>query len=187
MTKQILSERIKKEELLMTYYDDVVHYLSVFNIEKTFLEDAVQDTFVEAFGSLDNLRDVTKMKYWLLKIAKRVGTKYVVKCKNITIKECSFEEYVVKSDCNTATFGDKQLDDLIKKMDNEELYQYIDRLKEKEQSVLLLYYVYGHTLKEIAGLIGETNSNTKSLARRGRLKLKEMLEEGGFNDEGEGL
>lgn len=181
------SERKHKEERLMTYYDDVVHYLSVFSIERRFLEDAVQDTFVEAFSSLDNLRDVTKMKYWLLKIAKRVGTKYVIKCKNITIKECSFEEYVVKSDCNTETFGDRQLDNLVRKMDNEKLYRYIDKLKEKERKVLLLYYVYGHTLKEIADLIGETNSNTKSLARRGRLKLKAMLEEGGFNDEGEGL
>lgn len=173
----------QKEKLLMSYYEDVVRYLSVFNIKRNFLEDAVQDTFVEAFTNLDKLKDEDKMKYWLLKIAKRVGMKYVVKNKNITIKECSFEEYVVQSRSNIGTFSDMQIEDLIECIDNRELYDYIEKLSEREQKILILYYVYGHKLKDIANITGESFTNVRSISRRAKLKLKVMLEEGGFHNE----
>lgn len=80
-------ELLEKEAKLLEYYNDVVHYLRAFNIDENLLEDAIQDTFVEALSSLDTLRDETKMKYWLIKIAKRVGSKYVTKCKNVAIRE----------------------------------------------------------------------------------------------------
>mgnify|MGYP002546833588 FL=1 len=44
---------------------------------------------------------------------------------------------------------------------------------------LLLYYVYGHKLNEIAEVLGETPSNVRSLSRRAKLKLRKMFEEGG--------
>ena len=80
--------RAERERMLTSYYDEVFRYLSVFNIEKAFLEDAIQDTFVEAYANLDSLRDAEKMKYWLLKIAKRVGIRYVTKQHKTTVKEC---------------------------------------------------------------------------------------------------
>ncbi len=97
-------ELLEKEAKLLEYYNDVVHYLRAFNIDENLLEDAIQDTFVEALSSLDTLRDETKMKYWLIKIAKRVGSKYVTKCKNVAIRECSFDEYVLQSRCDIETF-----------------------------------------------------------------------------------
>lgn len=55
-------ELLEKEAKLLEYYNDVVHYLRAFNIDENLLEDAIQDTFVEALSSLDTLRDETKMK-----------------------------------------------------------------------------------------------------------------------------
>lgn len=66
-------ELLEKEAKLLEHYNDVIHYLRAFNIDENLLDDAIQDTFVEALSSLDTLRDETKMKYWLIKIAKRVG------------------------------------------------------------------------------------------------------------------
>ena len=53
-------ELLEKEAKLLEYYNDVVHYLRAFNIDENLLEDAIQDTFVEALSSLDTLRDETK-------------------------------------------------------------------------------------------------------------------------------
>ena len=47
------------------------------------------------------------------------------------------------------------------------------------RKALLLYYVYGHKLNEIAEVLGETPSNVRSLSRRAKLKLRKMFEEGG--------
>ena len=142
-------ELLEKEAKLLEYYNDVVHYLRAFNIDENLLEDAIQDTFVEALSSLDTLRDETKMKYWLIKIAKRVGSKYVTKCKNVAIRECSFDEYVLQSRCDIETFCDKDFDTFISGLEREDLYKYISRLRPNEQKALLLYYVYGHKLNEI--------------------------------------
>ena len=62
----------------------------------------------------------------------------------------------------------------------EKIYtEYISRLRPNEQKALLLYYVYGHKLNEIAEVLGETPSNVRSLSRRAKLKLRKMFEEGG--------
>ena len=45
-------ELLEKEAKLLEYYNDVVHYLRAFNIDENLLEDAIQDTFVEALSSL---------------------------------------------------------------------------------------------------------------------------------------
>ena len=168
-------ELLEKEAKLLEYYNDVVHYLRAFNIDENLLEDAIQDTFVEALSSLDTLRDETKMKYWLIKIAKRVGSKYVTKCKNVAIRECSFDEYVLQSRCDIETFCDKDFDTFISGLEREDLYKYISRLRPNEQKALLLYYVYGHKLNEIAEVLGETSSNVRSLSRRAKLKLRKMF------------
>ena len=54
-------------------------------------------------------------------------------------------------------------------------------LKEKERKVIVLYYTYGYRLKEIAVMIRESETNTKSLSRRAKQKLKAMIEEGGLD------
>lgn len=132
-----------------------------------------------ASALISTLRDETKMKYWLIKIAKRVGSKYVTKCKNVAIRECSFDEYVLQSRCDIETFCDKDFDTFISGLEREDLYKYISRLRPNEQKALLLYYVYGHKLNEIAEVLGETSSNVRSLSRRAKLKLRKMFEEGG--------
>lgn len=171
-----------EEDEILVYYPDVVHYLSVFNIDRNMLEDAVQETFVQAFASLHTLKDRDKAKFWLIKIAKRVGIKYVAKANKTAKYERALEECVADLEYGSE-FCDKDFDKLFSRLENEELYRYIRRLKPKEQKVLLLYYAYGHKLKDIAAAIGETESNTKSLSRRAKLKLKKMLEDGGFRNE----
>ena len=175
--------RAERERMLTSYYDEVFRYLSVFNIEKAFLEDAIQDTFVEEYANLDSLRDAEKMKYWLLKIAKRVGIRYVTKQHKTTVKECSLESLPDIGRKVSSAEYEKELNNLVRALSTRELYSYINRLNEKERKVLLLYYVYGHKLKDIAAMLGESSNTVKSISRRAKIKLRTMLEEGGFCDE----
>lgn len=46
-------ELLEKEAKLLEYYNDVVHYLRAFNIDENLIDDAIQDTFVEALSSLE--------------------------------------------------------------------------------------------------------------------------------------
>lgn len=91
------------------------------------------------------------------------------------------EEYLKEADKSGEPVSESQLDDLIEKLDRQKLHEYIGRLKEKERKVIVLYYTYGYRLKEIAVMIRESETNTKSLSRRAKQKLKAMIEEGGLD------
>lgn len=91
-----------------------------FNSDENLIDDAFRTPLSKALSSLDTLRGPeTKMKYWLIKIAKRVGSKYVTKCKNVAIRECSFDEYVLQSRCDIETFCDKDFDTFISGLERE--------------------------------------------------------------------
>ena len=167
-----------KRTLLLSSYNQVRAYLSVFHINPAYLEDAVQDTMIEALTYLDSLKDATKIRYWLLVIAKRVGIKYVKLSKST--QECSLEE-CVENGKETEFVSDRLLVNYMSNLDKEDLARIINEtLSEKEKKVIILYYVYDHKLKEIAEMIGETNTNTRTLSARAKKKLKTKLEEGGY-------
>ncbi len=173
------NEVSEREEALLKCYNDVIHYLSVFNIDKSMLEDTVQETFIEAFLNIHKLKDDTKIKYWLIKIAKRVGGRYAAKSKNSGIKECFYDEYVLQSRHSVETFCDRDFEKAIFAVENEQLYKYMSLLRDNERKTLLLQYVYGHKINEIADILGEKPNNIKTLSRRAKIKLKKMIEEGG--------
>lgn len=167
-----------RKTLILSYYNQVKAYLSVFGINPAYLEDAVQDTMIEALSCMGKLKDADKLKSWLLVIAKRVGLKYVVKVNDQM--ECSLEE-CVETGREMEFVSDRQLYNCMQRLDNEELARVINEtLSEKEKKVILLYYVYYHKLKDIAEIIGETDTNTRTLSARAKKKLKSKLEEGGY-------
>ena len=172
----------QRDALLVQYYKEVQYYLSVFGINHASLADAVQDTMVEALMSIDKLKDVTKLKFWLLTIARRVGIRYLEEAKEQTSNQCSYEEYMTEEITEVNYISDRQLYGYFSSINDEELADVINTvLNEKERKVIILYYVYGHKLKEIAQIIGVSESTVRSISARAKKKLKVKLEEAGYN------
>lgn len=65
----------------------------------------------------------------------------------------------------------------------EELYQAVADLPEKSQQVIDLYYFQGMTVKEVATVLGRSQSWGKITLYRGRKQLRKMLEERGYDYE----
>ncbi len=175
------SDYVEKEKLILSYYEDVKHYLCMFGLGDK-LEDAVQDTFVEALVNMHNIRYEEKTKRWLIKVAKYVGLKYLRDSHDLAGSQCSIEEYLKTADSKGELVWESQFDDLIERMDSQKIYEYIGRLKTKERKVILLYYIHGYRLKDISEIIRESETNTKSLSRRAKQKLRAMIEEEGGLD-----
>lgn len=176
--KEEFEYQFQREARILKCYPHVLFYLRKFNIEEDLLQEAIKDTFVEAFLNMSKLKDPNKTKDWMFKIAKKAGLEHVRKSKNITIKECPFNNFVVKSRRRAKLLCNAEIISLIKNVENENLYIYISRLAENEEKVLLLYFLYGHSLKEVAVIIGESLDDTKSILRKASHKLREMLEKG---------
>lgn len=128
----------KRIEILLSYYSDVLHYLGAFNLTPEDVEDALQDTYIEAFTYIDKVRDESKLKFWLLKIAKRQGLKYLSKNKTKSSNEQPLMECINFPEVGSSYSSDKQINDLIRNMNREKLRKLISRLSDKEQKVLVL-------------------------------------------------
>ena len=169
----------KRYTLIEECYVDVVRYLKAFDLSDDDLQDAIQDTFVEAFSRASQLRDEEKVKHWIIKIAKSKGRKYKIKSEILVTIECAFREDVVQLSCQE-TFEDDVLTELILNSEMKALIDSIKNLNEKEQKALILQYVYGEKLKDIAIILGENLNNTKSISRRAKEKARKFLLDGGY-------
>lgn len=60
--------------------------------------------------------------------------------------------------------------------DYSELYEAISRLSEDARLSVTLYYMEGYSVREIAGILGVTESAVKNRLSRARARLKNELE-----------
>ena len=58
----------------------------------------------------------------------------------------------------------------------QELYQALDRLSDSERASLLLYYMQGYDVREIAETLGMGESNVRQHMSRGRKHLAQFME-----------
>ena len=61
--------------------------------------------------------------------------------------------------------------------DYSELYEAISRLSEDARLSVTLYYMEGYSVREIAGILGVTESAVKNRLSRARARLKNELEQ----------
>ncbi len=121
--------------------------------------DIVQESIYKAIKSAKTLKDTTYIKVWIGKIVVNTSLDLLRKKQ----KEVSLVEWKEESACD-------RYQDL-------DLQNYIKELNKKEQTILLLHYFEGHTLKEVASCMGEKESTIKSLLYRGLHKLQKRMKE----------
>lgn len=177
-----MSDLNTRYKLIEDCYLDVVRYLRRFNLSKADLEDAIQDTMTDAFSYARDIRDESKVRHWIIKIAKTNGLRYKRKRNIFKTKECELKEDVLQLECANPTENDA-LKEIFRETDNACLYEALGSLKQKERDVLILQHVYKQKQKDIAKIIGESLTNTKTISHRAREKVRQKLIEGGYFDE----
>lgn len=181
MKTTLLPESISKMhkervELLLSFYKDVLHYVRMFDLPPEDVEDVIQDTYIEAFTYIEKVRDESKAKYWILKIAKRQAVRYIKKERERKSNEQALSEMTASREEGAQWNPDDQFSQLMKNMDKEQLRCLMGRLSLKEQKVLTLYYAYGYKLRDIAAILKESDSNVRTISKRSKEKLRKMIE-----------
>lgn len=125
-------------------------------------DDLAQDSFLKAFVNCGELRDESKFVSWIFRIA---YTTFVSSKRSIR-PLTSIEE--ARDVC-----GPESAD---KSFEYQELYCCLEKLSEKERYAILLYYMQGYSINEIAGIMDASVDAVKKNLSRGRLHLKNFLE-----------
>lgn len=138
---------------------------TMYHVAKTLLRndddcaDAIQEAIVKAFSKLHTLRSDSYAKTWLIRIL---------------INECySF----MRKERKLVSLEDYPLEDAAQEReDYSDLYEAISRLPQEIRLSVILYYMEGYSIKEVAQLLDTTESAIKNRLMRARKKLRIELE-----------
>lgn len=129
------------------------------------IEDAIQETMIEAYKSIKKLKDKNKIKQWLITILiNKCNRIYRRKYKkDISIDEYNLEKYMVTNQ--------------FKNIENDlNFYSLLKELNHKERLVLNLYYMEEYSVKEIREITKMNENTINTCLYRARNKIKNKME-----------
>lgn len=134
-------------------------------------EDIVQNAFVKAFHNLHTFRGTSKFTTWFYRIVYNTAITEIRRK-----KDTADIDYVLLTE-PTDSFVDW---DAIKRIDREEKEKMLEEAMHKmppdESLLLTLYYLEENSVKEIAEIVGLTDTNIKVKLHRARKRLATYLE-----------
>ncbi|MDE7335903.1 MAG: RNA polymerase sigma factor [Muribaculaceae bacterium] len=126
-------------------------------------DDLAQDSLMKAYIALDSFRSQCLFKTWIFRIA---YTTFISSRRAVRPLE--------PIDAAASVAGASRADDAFR---NQALYAALQRLSEKERSAILLYYMQGYAVGEVAAITDSSEDAVKKLLSRGRSHLKDFLSE----------
>lgn len=131
------------------------------------IEDAIQETMIETYRSIKKLKDIKKLKMWIVKILiNKCNRVYRRKYK----KDVSLDEFEIESFSSS--------NDYLKVEDRMNFYLLLKDLKYEERIIVILYYKEQYSIKEIAKILKIKENTIKTHLSRARQKIKVKYQRG---------
>lgn len=124
-------------------------------------DDIAQETYIKAYLSCENISDASKFKSWIFSIAYHT---FVDRKRSARVHEDIDQARNLPS-----------IDNADQPFRYQELYAALNRLSPKERTALLLFYMQGYSIKEIATLVSASEAAVKQYLSRGRTNLRGLL------------
>lgn len=124
-------------------------------------DDIAQDAYLKAYLSCDSFSNTKKFKAWIF----RIGYNTFINHKR---NERIFEDYNDAQNLITSLSSDSEFR-------YQDLYSALNQLPGKERSSVVLFYMEGYSVKEIAGIEETTQEAVRQHLSRGRKHLRGLL------------
>jgi len=169
-----LSDEENRGILIQQYYEmffyDLLRIALKITKNMSDSEEAVQETFVIAHEKIDSIRDKTKIKNWLITINCNV-------CKRM-LRE---KKRLVETEYCQKIIEKNRYEDPVKYIEVEEeekkILELIKELKVEYKQVVILYYYYQYSYKEISKYLNISSGTVKSRLWRAKDILKVKINE----------
>ncbi len=126
--------------------------------------DAAQDAFVKAYEKLPGLRKPAAFGPWLMKITRRCALDAARRAP----KETSLEPQIAEAIESPQVRLDR---------DKQTLLAAVAKLPKAEQQVIMLRYLGGNSVKEVAGIVGRSVGTVTKQLSRAHKRLRKILKE----------
>ena len=181
ITKEMLAlaakgNRYAIEDLYEITYNSVYKTVRILISDEDTVLDILQDSYVKAFQSLEQLQDPDNFRPWLKRIATNKAKDYLKKKKPILFSEMAAEdgEEIDFRDENIAHLPEEVLDrkETVRLMD-----EILASLSDDQRMAISLHYYQDLSIKEIAGIMGCSENTVKSRLNYGRKKVEQKVRE----------
>lgn len=125
-------------------------------------DDLAQDTFLKAYLSCETFREDSRFETWIYRIAFNTFASHK------RANRAAHDSLSAAENINSEFAADKTFD-------YQRLYIALEQLSAKERMALLLHYMQGYSVAEIAGIVDSTVDAVKQQLSRGRQHLKGLL------------
>jgi len=134
------------------------------------LDDLAQDAFCRAYVRLATLREPAKFAHWLARIASNAAIEWLR-------HERTTQTAAGVLSLDVAPIRDQPDDMLYEEERSDLLWEALDRLGLEDRRALVLYYLEGCDLRDMARYAGVAPRTVKWRLYRGRRKLRQELEQ----------
>jgi RNA polymerase sigma-70 factor (ECF subfamily) len=159
---------LEQKDLLMQwiqqYYDRLTYVAFTYVRDQSRAEDLVQETFMNAYLSIHQLKDPTRPFPWLVRIV-------INQCLNATRKNRREQPTEFLPEQRSMSTEDIYM----KQSRDKEVYASIMSLPEKFRTPIILYYFEELSILEIADALKLSEGAVKTRLSRGRDQLKIIL------------
>jgi len=150
------------EAVYREFYPFICRYSYSLCRNRALAEDLAQETFLKAMRRIGSFRGECRLEVWLCQIAKNTWYTYQKKhSRRQNLDELPFEPFTRDEDREAAM----------------ELHRALGSLEEPYREVVSLRAMGELSFAQIAQLHGKTESWARVTFHRGKLKLREMMEE----------
>ncbi|SDM12326.1 sigma-70 family RNA polymerase sigma factor [Sediminibacillus halophilus] len=159
------------EEIMLKHGDDLVRLAFNYVKDKETAKDMVQNSFIKCYENLDEFRYDSTIKTWLYRITVNQCKDYLRSWHYRKVKTKSVFVHALKSISSLTE------NEVIKKSESEEMKSLMFSLPESYREVIYLYYYKDLSIPEIAEVTNLNPNTVKTRLRRGKQRMKRLLEE----------
>lgn len=150
-------------EAVIKYSDILYKVCIVILCNEHDVQDAIQDTFCRYLEKKPEFRDEEHEKAWLIRVATNI-------CRDM-----------IRFRIRHPKVSIDEVENTLAAPEDKEILRELLELPVRQKTVLYLHYVEGYQIKEIADILGITESAVKTRLLRGRKQMRDAVRmEGGI-------
>lgn len=159
------------EEIMIDYGDELVRLAYTYVKDTYTSKDLVQNVFIKCYEKIHTFREDAALRTWLYRIT-------INECKDY-VKSWGYRKLQVSNFIQeTANGFEASVENkVIQQSTNEEIKEIVLSLPIKYKEVIFLYFYHSLKIEEIAEITSITPNTVKTRLRRGKQKLRLMIEE----------
>ena len=175
--------RMTDEELTAVYqeYGDMVYRIALVQTKQQALaEDIQQEVFLALVRHSDRIRSEEHLKAWLIKVTQNACKKHF---RSLWVKLTVFYDDRLKKNTDQeedetldpAEIAEEAADETEESEMNDLVREAVEQLPERYRIPVHLFYYEEMSVKEIAKITGNSESNVKTQLSRARSMLREII------------